>query len=94
MEIDHVGYICVEDSFGFYQSRFTKAIKPLVSQSYIEKKDYDEIEYMKEHRDEFDQLNFDAILHYCHRELVCLSKTLTVLYQASLIMTCAPIHAC
>jgi hypothetical protein len=79
MEIDAIAYICIEDAFGFYQSRFTKAIKPLVSQGYVGKKDYDEIEYMKEHRDEFDQLPFEDIKHYCHRELVCLSKTLTVL---------------
>ncbi|MFZ0494422.1 MAG: DNA polymerase [Methylocella sp.] len=78
-EIDAVAYICIEDAFGFYQKKFTGAIKPLVSQGYIEKKDYDEIEYMKEHRKEFDNLPAEEIKHYCNRELVCLSKALTVL---------------
>ena len=78
-ELDTIEYICIEDAFGFYQSRFTKAIKPLVSQGYVAKKDYDEVEYMKEHRSEFDHLPFEKIKHYCVREMVCLSKALTVL---------------
>jgi hypothetical protein len=84
MEIDAIAHVCIDDAFGFYQGKFTKAIKPLVSQKYVEKKDYDEIEDMKENRDEFDTLSDTPegrgqIRHYCNRELVCLSKALTVL---------------
>jgi len=79
MEIDATAYIGIDDAFGFYQSRFTKATKPLIKQGYVAEEDHKTIEYMKEHRDEFDNLPMDQIKHYCHLELVFLSKALTVL---------------
>jgi DNA polymerase type B, organellar and viral len=78
-EIDAIAYICIEDAFGFYQTKFTKAIEPLVKQGYVAKGDYGEIVAMKERRNEFDKLSFEEIKSYCGRELVCLSKALTVL---------------
>jgi hypothetical protein len=79
MEIDAVSYINIDDAFGFYQSKFTTATKPLIKQGYVNAKDHETIEYMKDHRDEFDNLPPDQIKHYCGLELVFLSKALTVL---------------
>jgi hypothetical protein len=35
MEIDAIAYIGIDDSMGFYQSRFTKATAPLIKQGYV-----------------------------------------------------------
>jgi len=43
MEIDAIAYIGTDDGFGFYQSAFTKATKPLVDQKYVNKKDHETI---------------------------------------------------
>jgi hypothetical protein len=79
MEIDAISYIGIDDAFGFYQSKFTKATKPLIKQGYVKKEDHEKIEYMKEHREEFDNMPMSEIMDYCHKELVFLSKALTVL---------------
>jgi hypothetical protein len=78
-ELDSIAYICIEDAFGFYQTKFTKAIEPLVSQGYAAKGDYDQIAAMKEQRSEFANVSDEEKRSYCERELVCLSKALTVL---------------
>jgi hypothetical protein len=79
VEIDAIAYINIEDAFGFYQSKFTTATKPLIKQGYMNAEDHKTIEYMKDHRDEFDNLPPDQIKHYCNLELITLSKALTVL---------------
>jgi hypothetical protein len=92
-EIDAIAYICIEDAFGFYQTKFTKAIQPLVSQGYIEKGDYDEIVKMKEERHgSFAGFSFEEIVSYCNREMVCLSKALTVLRDGFDSMGLKPPH--
>jgi hypothetical protein len=79
MEIDAVAYICIHDAFGFYQRRFTTVSESLIKQGYVEKADHDEIVANKEQRAGFAQVSMEQIKHYCHLELVTLSKALTVL---------------
>lgn len=79
MEIDAINYICIDDTFGFYQSKFITATKPLIKQGYMAEADYKEIENQKENRSEFDRQPIEQIKHYCNLELVTLSKALTVL---------------
>jgi hypothetical protein len=45
MKIDEVAYINIEDAFGFYQSKFTTATKPLIKQGYMKAQDHKTIEY-------------------------------------------------
>lgn len=78
-EIDAIAYISIEDAFGFYQRKFTTVSESLVSQGYITEEDHETIVRNKGKRDEFASVPIEEIKHYCHLELLTLSKALTVL---------------
>jgi hypothetical protein len=80
-ELDTVAHIKIEDTFGFYQKAFVKVTEGLVNQGYVSKEDHDEIAKHKGMRDEFDRVPMAEIQAYCHRELIALSKALTVLWD-------------
>jgi len=78
-EPDSIARIEIEDTFGFYQSAFVHATESLIGQGYLAKEDHDTITKNKKERPNFDTIPFPQIKHYCHLELVALSKALTVL---------------
>lgn len=78
-ELDFIRHITIHDAFGFYQSKFTEVIKPLIKTGYVSQADYDLIEKNKAHRGEFETTPFPEIQQYCGLELITGSKALTVL---------------
>lgn len=79
MELDTTAFIQIDDALGFYQSTFVKVTKGLVSQGYMTKGQHEEIVKNKSERDNFHNIPFEQIKHYCHLELTGLAKALTIL---------------